>query len=78
MNELKIIATEADIAGLEFGDSYVVDPGGLSDDPVELIESKEWAEAERLEQLIAERFTAEAERPDNGNNENNGNNGKET
>ena len=63
MSELKIITKESDIDDLEFGDSFIIKIPGLPDDPIELIESDEWAEAERLQKLIEIKFSNSDESP---------------
>jgi len=63
MSELKIITKESDIDDLEFGDSFIIKIPGLPDDPIELFESDEWAEAERLQKLIEIKFSDSKEEP---------------
>ncbi len=59
---MKTVKTEKDIESLELGEGFIIVVDGLDkfaddpDGPVAMLDSKEWAEAERLGKLVEERF----------------------
>lgn len=59
-----IIRTIKDLDSLQFGESYIIDPGDFPEDPEELIKSDAWAKAEEIAVAAEKLFTSTEPKPD--------------